>query len=262
MAAAKDGSTRRSWSMEERQRIVGEALAPNASVAAVARRHGLNANLVFKWIRRAREGWLDRRRAPAKETVAVAPNVAAPTFVPVKLLELSAAATPMSAPAGAAACGAQNPARSHGDQPAEWRQGVAGCGCRRRGAASRFVRAGRSLMLQFAPGVKVYLALKPVDMRRGFDGLAADVAQVLRNDPYSGAAFVFRSKRGDYVKILTWDGSGLCLFAKRLEKGKFVWPPIVEGALQLTAAQLALLIEGIDWRRTIAPEAPERPAFL
>ncbi len=63
-------------------------------------------------------------------------------------------------------------------------------------------------MLQFAPGVKVYLALKPVDMRRGFDGLAADVVQMLRNDPYSGAAFVFRSKRGDYVKILTWDGSG------------------------------------------------------
>ena len=76
-------------------------------------------------------------------------------------------------------------------------------------------------MLQFAPGVKVYLACKPVDMRRGFDGLAADVAQTLRADPYSGAAFVFRSKRGDYVKILTWDGSGLCLFAKRLEKGSF-----------------------------------------
>ena len=66
-------------------------------------------------------------------------------------------------------------------------------------------------MLQFAPGVKVYLACKPVDMRRGFDRLAADVAQTLRADPYSGAAFVFRSKRGDYVKILTWDGSGLCL---------------------------------------------------
>ena len=97
MAAAKDGSTRRSWSLEERQRIVGEALAPDASVAAVARRHGLNANLVFKWIRRAREGWLDRRRAPTRETAAVTPNVAAATFVPVKLLELSAAATPMSA---------------------------------------------------------------------------------------------------------------------------------------------------------------------
>ena len=65
MATAKDGSTRRIWSLEERQRIVGEALAPGASVAAVARRHGLNANLVFKWIRRAREGWLDRRRVLA-----------------------------------------------------------------------------------------------------------------------------------------------------------------------------------------------------
>ena len=71
-------------------------------------------------------------------------------------------------------------------------------------------------MLQFAPGMKVYLACKPVDMRRGFDGLAADVARTLRADPYSGAAFVFHSKRGDYVKILTWDGSGLCLFAERL----------------------------------------------
>lgn len=78
MAATKDSSTRRSWSLEERRRIVGEALAPGASVAAVARRHGLNANLVFKWIRRAREGWLDRRRAPAQETAAVAPDVAAP----------------------------------------------------------------------------------------------------------------------------------------------------------------------------------------
>jgi transposase len=95
-------------------------------------------------------------------------------------------------------------------------------------------------------------------MRRGFDGLSADVARILTADPYSGAAFIFRGKRGDYVKILTWDGSGLCLFAKRLEKGKFVWPPIVEGALQLTAAQLALLLEGIDWGRTIAPPQTER----
>jgi transposase len=115
-------------------------------------------------------------------------------------------------------------------------------------------------MLRVAPGVKVYLACQPVDMRRGFDGLSADVARILAADPYSGAAFVFRGKRGDYVKILTWDGSGLCLFAKRLEKGRFVWPPIVEGALQLTAAQLALLLEGIDWRRTVAPpqRAPTR----
>ena len=112
-----------------------------------------------------------------------------------------------------------------------------------------------------APGVKVWLACAPVDRRRGFDGLAAAATQILRADPYSGAAFVFRSRRGDYVKILTWDGSGLCLFAKRLEKGRFVWPPIVEGGLRLTAAQLALLIEGIDWRHTVAKEETQTPSM-
>lgn len=116
-------------------------------------------------------------------------------------------------------------------------------------------------MLQIAPGVKVYLACRPVDMRRGLHGLAADVARMLAADPYSGAVFVFRGKRGDYLKILTWDGSGLCLFAKRLEKGRFVWPPIVDGGLQLTAAQIALLIEGIDWRRTVAPAEGARPSL-
>jgi transposase len=80
MSAKKDGVKRRTWSLEERQRIVAEALAPGASVAAVARRHGLNANLIFKWLRRLREGWLDG--APAKETAA------AQTFVPVEVLEL------------------------------------------------------------------------------------------------------------------------------------------------------------------------------
>jgi transposase len=75
-----------------------------------------------------------------------------------------------------------------------------------------------------------------------------------------GPMWLFRGKRGDYVKLLWWDGSGLCLFAKRLEKGRFVWPPIVDGRLQLTPAQLALLIEGIDWRRTVAPDPARRPA--
>jgi transposase len=79
-------------------------------------------------------------------------------------------------------------------------------------------------MLQIAPGVRVYLACRPVDMRRGFDGLSADVAQVLKADPFSGGVFVFRGKRGNYLKILTWDGSGLCLFAKRLETASSYGP--------------------------------------
>ena len=71
--------------------------------------------------------------------------------------------------------------------------------------------------------------------------------------------FLFRSKSADYLKILYYDGTGLCLFAKRLESGKFVWPPIVDGAMVLTPAQLALLLEAIDWRRTVAVAPPRRP---
>ena len=117
-------------------------------------------------------------------------------------------------------------------------------------------------MIQLAPGTRVYLACRPVDMRKGFDGLAAQVTNVLRADPFSGHLFLFRGKRGHYLKLLYWDGSGLCLFAKRLEKGRFVWPPIVDGRLRLTPAQMALLIEGIDWRRTVAPELPTSPSAV
>lgn len=118
------------------------------------------------------------------------------------------------------------------------------------------------MMNGFAPGTKVYLSCAPVNMRKGFDGLSAEVANVIRMDPYSGHLFVFRGKRGDYVKVLYWDGSGLCLYAKRLEKGRFMWPPILDERLQLTPAQLALLVEGIDWRRTVAPDDVRRPAAV
>ena len=117
-------------------------------------------------------------------------------------------------------------------------------------------------MIQVAPGTKVYLACRPISMRYGFDGLAAQVRQVLNADPFSGAIFIFRSKRQDYLKILYWDGSGLCLFAKRLEHGRFIWPPIVDGGMVLTPAQLALLLEAMDWRRTVAVEPPRRPVSV
>jgi transposase len=117
-------------------------------------------------------------------------------------------------------------------------------------------------VISLAPGTKVFLACRPVDLRNGFDGLAAKVQQMIGADPFSGQLFLFRGKRGDYLKALYWDGSGLCLFAKRLEKGKFVWPPIVDDGLRLTPAQLALLIEGIDWRRTVAPEPAAPPSLI
>jgi transposase len=117
-------------------------------------------------------------------------------------------------------------------------------------------------VIDVAPGTKVHLACEPVSMRLGFDGLASLVAEALRDDPFSGHLFLFRSKRANYLKILRWDGSGLCLFAKRLESGKFVWPPIREGKMVLTPAQLALLLEAMDWRRTVAPEPPRRPVAV
>jgi transposase len=114
-------------------------------------------------------------------------------------------------------------------------------------------------MMQLAHGTQVWLVCRPTDMRKGFDGLAAQVKNVLSADPFSGHLFVFRGKRGDYVKILHWDGSGLCLFAKRLEKGRFVWPPVINERLHLTPGQLDLLVEGMDWRRTVAIEVQPRP---
>ncbi len=112
-------------------------------------------------------------------------------------------------------------------------------------------------MIALPPGTRVYLACGVTDMRRGFDGLAAQVQTVLELDPYSGAIFIFRGRRGDLLKALLWDGQGLVLYAKRLERGRFVWPQAKDGTLTLTAAQLAMLTEGIDWRM---PAWTARPA--
>ena len=103
------------------------------------------------------------------------------------------------------------------------------------------------------PGpIRVLVATKPVDFRKGMDGLAALVKEQLKGDPFSGVIFCFRSKRADRVKLIFWDGTGLCLFAKRLEGGKFRWPRIEDGVMRLSAAQLAGLIEGLDWMRVRA----------
>ena len=92
--------------------------------------------------------------------------------------------------------------------------------------------------------------------RKGFDGLAGLVQTQLAEDPFSGHLFVFRGRHGDRIKILWWDGDGLCLFAKRLERGRFVWPQATSGTVSLSGAQLAMLLEGIDWRRIERPAAP------
>jgi transposase len=103
-------------------------------------------------------------------------------------------------------------------------------------------------MIAFPVGVRVWLATGHTDMRRGFDGLALLVQEQLKRDPHSGQLFVFRGRRGGLIKILWHDGQGLCLLAKRLERGRFIWPSASAGAVTITAAQLGYLLEGIDWR--------------
>lgn len=113
-------------------------------------------------------------------------------------------------------------------------------------------------MIGLPASTRVWLAAGKTDMRRGFDGLAAIAQTALVQDPFSGHVFVFRGKRGDIVKLLWWDGQGLCLFAKRLEKGRFVWPQADSGSVSLTPAQLSMLLEGIDWRMPARTWQPQR----
>ncbi len=114
-------------------------------------------------------------------------------------------------------------------------------------------------MILLPAGVKVHIALGVTDLRKGLDGLAMLVQGVLEQDPFSGHLFAFRGRRANLIKILFWDGTGLCLFTKRLEEGRFPWPGADEAGdtLALSSAQLSMLIEGIDWR---APERRWRPA--
>ena len=111
-------------------------------------------------------------------------------------------------------------------------------------------------MISVPSGSRVWLATGHTDMRKGFDGLALLVQETLRRDPHGGHLFVFRGRRGDLIKILWHDGQGMCLFSKRLERGRFLRPSAADGTVTITPAQLAYLLEGIDWRR---PQRTWRP---
>jgi transposase len=109
-------------------------------------------------------------------------------------------------------------------------------------------------------GTRVWLAAGVTDMRKGMGGLSALVQTALEVDPFSGHLFVFRGRRGDLVKVLWWSGDGMCLFVKRLERGRFVWPQAESGSVALSGAQLSMLLEGIDWRRPVTTWRPELAA--
>ena len=112
-------------------------------------------------------------------------------------------------------------------------------------------------MIGLPSGTRIWIAAGVTDLRRGFTGLSALVQTALESDPFSGQVFVFRGRRGDLIKLLWWDGDGWCLFAKRLERGRFVWPQAESGTVSLTRAQLSMLLEGIDWRRPARSWTPE-----
>lgn len=111
-------------------------------------------------------------------------------------------------------------------------------------------------MIPVPSGVRVWIAVGRTDMRRGMNGLALQVQETLGRDPFAGDLFVFRGQRGDLIKVLWHDGLGLSLYAKRLERGKFIWPAASAGAVSISAAQMAYMLEGIDWRH---PQQTWRP---
>lgn len=111
-------------------------------------------------------------------------------------------------------------------------------------------------MIGLPAGTRIWITAGVTDMRSGFNGLAAKVQTALDEDLFSGHIFVFRGKRGNLIKVLWWTDDGLCLLAKRLERGCFIWPQATEGGVSLSAEQLSILLDGIDWRR---PERTQHP---
>ena len=116
-------------------------------------------------------------------------------------------------------------------------------------------------MIALRADLKVVVAAQPVDFRKSVHTLSALVSEALRANPYCGDVFVFRSKRADRVKLLAWDGSGMVLVTKWLEQGRFTWPPIRDGVVHLTATQLAMLLDGLDWRQVL-PKAVKQPSLV
>jgi len=112
-------------------------------------------------------------------------------------------------------------------------------------------------MIGLPAGTHIWIAAGVTDLRRGFTGLSGMVQNVLKENPFSGHVFVFRGRRGDLIKLLWWSGDGLCLFAKRLERGRFIWPQATSGTVSLSQAQLSMLLEGIDWRRPVRSYEPQ-----
>src|SRR5262245_60617550 len=222
---------RRRWSHADKGRIVAESFAPGAVVSEVARRHEISPQHLSAWRKGARP-------APAAG---------------------GRGGCICAGHDGGAEAGCDD-ALDHDRDGWDRGSGRMRCGC---GVARGCAACGeRPLMIVPSGAVRVLVATRPVDFRKGMDGLAALVRESLGSDPYSGVIYVFRAKRADRVKLLLWDGTGLVLVAKRLEKSSFRWPRISDGVMRLTSSQLSALLEGLDWTRVRAVRVPAPQATL
>ncbi|MGE8106559.1 IS66 family insertion sequence element accessory protein TnpB [Allorhizobium sp. NPDC080224] len=218
-----DGSPRqlrRFWSDEFKATAVEQACQPGVNMSAIARQIGILPSQLYRW----------RRELLASEE----PGQPAPA------VERQSAAT--------------WPRLRRRNR--HWRYRRAGRPtCRRSASAAR--DPGGSLSM-IPAGVKVFLASHPIDFRKGPDSLLSLVRDA-GSDPFNGSLYVFRAKRADRVKIVWWDGSGVCLYSKRLEKAQFCWPRIGHNRVQLNHAQLMALVDGMDWKRvrSVAVKPPE-----
>ena len=237
---AKPGSRkgRPNHDPEFRRRLAAAACEPGVSVSKLARDNGINANMLFTWRRRYRE-------QSQAETA---------SLIPVTVVKETRAAGRGDATAMHATV--DDPAPPVGT--IEIRIGrvvVKVDGARRRRHAAG--RAGEpAIVISLPTGTRVWIVAGVTDMRCGFQGLAAKVQTALEENPLGGNVFIFRGRRGDLVKVLWATEDGLWLLAKRLERGRFVWPQADGGKVHLSAAQLSMLLEGIDWRQ------PRRTAAL
>src|SRR5689334_2462915 len=146
--------------------------------------------------------------------------------------------------------------RADRDRVGRWLSRSRWRGCPGHDAAAGAGRIGAA-MIPVPSGVRVWLAVGRTDMRKGMNGLALQVQQVLGRDPHAGDLYVFRGLRGDLIKIVWHDGIGMSLYAKRLERGRFIWPSPADGIVAISAAQLAYMLDGIDWRNPVRTWRPQ-----
>ena len=198
---------RRRWSRAEKERIVAAAMEPGAVASEVARAAGIHASQLFRW----RQQLCDRAQAaPGFSAVTIAPSPGAGIATPALSTAPGSIEIEFATGARLRISGACRCCDGHGDD---------------HGAGEGRAAA----MIPIPSGARVWLATGHTDMRKGFDGLALLVQETLKRDPHNGHLFVFRGRRGGLIKVLWHDGQGMCLFAKRLERGRFIWPSAAAG---------------------------------